>query len=98
MLLLHPAFRIVKCPAAKAKLHSGIIETTHGNYRQVNLYMANRKPCFETGLGNHTVRLRWQVCSEMKKIGIHNLATQFGILNLSKFLQLQQFHSQTYTM
>jgi len=22
----------------------------------------------------------------MKKIGIHNLATQFGILNLSKFL------------
>jgi len=34
----------------------------------------------------------------MKKIGIHNLATQFGILNLSKFLQLQQFHSQTYTM
>lgn len=87
MLLLHPAFRIVNCPTAKAKLHSAIIETTQGNYnRQVNLYMANRKPCFETGLCNHTVSLRWQVCSGMKKIGIHNLATRFGILNLSKFL------------
>jgi hypothetical protein len=86
MLLLHPAFRIVNCSTAKAKLHSGIIETSQGNYRQVNLYMGDRKPCFETGLCNHTASLRWQVCSEMKKIGIPKLATQFGILNLSKFL------------
>jgi len=60
MLLLQLAFRIMNCPTVKAKLHSGKIETTQGNYRQVNLYMANRKPCFETGLcsHSHTVSLR----------------------------------------
>jgi hypothetical protein len=77
MLLLHPAFRIVNFPTAKAKLHNGITETTHGNYRQVNLYMANRKPYFETGLCNHTVSLRFGLVY----LFIHSVICNTGHVN-----------------